>query len=712
MIQAAFVMLRNTGLGLLVFLLSVAPLPAQQPPATVNESAEAVLVEVPVRVIDRHGNPIRGLEAKDFEVFDDGKKQEILALDTIDLARKTAAPGEPAAPVNPAARRHFLILFDFSFAHPHSILQAQRAAREFVLNGVGPSDFVGVATYSVEHGLKLLSTFSADRVQVARAIETLGLMPTGDLSRDPLALAFDIARVLPTTAGGLGGKESNAAAISESLRTMLSLARARQDQYQRLRVRRLTEALQTLGNVLDSVSGRKDVIYLSEGFESRLVTGTKDTEEEREWIISGEQWKVDGEKRFGNPTLKEDFRLVGEVFHRSDCVLHAVDIAGLRLDPETTSVDARPQENSLFELAQPTGGEVFRNANDFRAQFARLIASTSLVYVLSFRPEHSGHEARYHSLKVKVGRSGARVLARSGYYERPSFRMLTPLERSLIAADVITNEVPVAEIPARLIASPLPGEKAPFRVPVLIEIPGPELLQRQESPRLAAEIYVYAHDAEGRLRDFFTQTVNVDLGINRARLESGGLKYYGQLTLEPGTYRVRALVRNGQTGRMGLAAGTVLVPDFSEKQPYVAPPLFLDTASAGLFVRGRVGEAGKASAEGVALIPAAPGLVPAVLPEVHSGSPAQVSVVAYYFGESQGPSLKIGAQVLSEEGRPVEEGSIRVLENTPAQSDGKQVLRVAFTPEKLSPGRYSLRVILQDAATGKGGHASAPFLVR
>jgi hypothetical protein len=493
---------------------------------------------------------------------------------------------------------------------------------------------------------------------------------------------------------------------------MLSLARARQDQYQRLRVRRLTEALQTLGSVLDSVSGRKDIIYLSEGFESRLVTGTRDTDEEREWIISGEQWKVDGEKRFGNPTLKEDFRLVGEVFRRSDCVLHAVDIAGLRLDPETTSVNASPQENSLFELAQPTGGEVFRNANDFGTQFARLIASTSLVYVLSFRPERSAQEARYHPLKVKVHRSGARVLARSGYYERPPYRMLSPLERSLLAAEVITNEVPVAEIPARLIASPMPAEKAPFHVPVLIEVPGAELLQRQSEARLAAEIYVYAHDDGGRLRDFFTQTVNIDLSINRERLESGGLRYCGQLTLAPGTYRVRALVRNGQTGRMGLAAETVRVPDFSEKQPYVAPPLFLDSASAGIFVRGRMGETGKDADEGVTLLPAASGLVPAALPEVRSGSPAQVSVVAYYLGEPQARSLKIGAQVLSEEGRPVEEGSIRVLANSPPQSDGKRVLTVAFTPEKLSPGRYSLRVILQDAATGKGGHASAPFLVR
>ncbi|MGH9368019.1 MAG: VWA domain-containing protein [Thermoanaerobaculia bacterium] len=704
-------MRRTCASVLSAFLLGAGTLEAQDPADSVRETAEAVLVEVPVRVIDRHGKPIRGLEANDFEVFDDGRKQQILAFDRIDLAQKSLSPGEPE-PIHPAARRHFLLLFDYSFAHPKSILAAQRAAKEFVLTGTADTDFVAVVTYSVERGLKLLVTFSSDRVQVCRAVENLGLVPTEDLSRDPLGFAFDIARVSPVSTS-VGLKEANAAAITETLQTMMSITRARVDEYARQRVRRLTESLRELATTLDSVSGRKDIIFLSEGFESRLVTGTKDTERERDWILSGEYWKVDSEKRFGSSTLKEDFRQVGELFRRTDCVLHAVDIAGLKLDPETTSVQDSPMENSLFELVEPTGGEVLRNSNDFREQFARLLASTNLVYVLSFRPERSGQEGRFHPLKVKVKVPGARVLARAGYYERPSFRVLSPLERSLLAADVLANEVPVAEIPARLLASPLPDGTGPARVPVLIGVPGPELLSQQRGERLAVEIYVYAHDSEKRLSDFFTRTVNVDLSIHRERVEKGGLRYYGELTLLPGVYRVRALVRNGETGRMGLAAETVRVPDFSERQPYLAPPLFLESSAEGIFVRGRASEAGRArGARPVALPAAGAGLVPAALPEVRAGSPAQVSVVAYYFGEPEPQALKIGAQVLSEEGRPLKEGTIRVLHQSPAEPDGKQVVMVSFTPEDLSPGRYALRVFLQDSATGKAGHASSPFLVR
>jgi VWFA-related protein len=410
-------MLSRPFIAVLASLFLTADLPAAGGrDNSVRETAEATLVEVPIRVTDRSGNPIRGLEAKDFELFDNGKRQEILALDAIDLARKTREPGSPDA-LNPAARRHFLILFDFAFAHPKSILTAQRAAKEFVLSGLTDGDFIAVATYSAEHGLKLLVTFSSDRVQVVRAIDTLGLLPGEDLSKDPLSFAFDIAKTSPVSTG-LGGREQQAAAIVETLQTLQALSKARADQYSRLRVRRLTESLGDMAHLLDAVSGRKDILYLSEGFESRLVTGTRDSNLERDWILSGELWKVDAEKRFGNSTLQSDLQLMGDLFRRSDCVLHAVDIAGLRLDPETTSISAGGTENSLFELVQPTGGEVIRNSNDFKQQLEHLLTSTSLVYVAAFRPERTGEEGKFHELKVKVKAPGAHVSARAGYYER------------------------------------------------------------------------------------------------------------------------------------------------------------------------------------------------------------------------------------------------------------------------------------------------------
>jgi hypothetical protein len=174
-------------------LVLVAAAPVGQQPSAVRESAEVVLVEVPVRVLDRQGSPVANLTEKDFELYDDGKRQEIIAFDRIDLAQKGAAPDTPEA-VNPAARRHFLLLFDFSFAKPKAVLAARRAAKEFVLSGMGDRDFAAVATFLVERGIRLLVTFSSDRVQLARAIETLGLTDPNSLASDPLSFVYDVIK--------------------------------------------------------------------------------------------------------------------------------------------------------------------------------------------------------------------------------------------------------------------------------------------------------------------------------------------------------------------------------------------------------------------------------------------------------------------------------------------------------------------------------------
>jgi VWFA-related protein len=691
---------------------------ASRADAPVRETAEVVLVEVPVRVVDRDGQPIRGLQASQFELFDEGEKQTIVGFDAIDLAQKSVDRQPISEFLNPAARRHFLILFDLTFARPGAILAAQRAAKQFVLGGMTDRDFAAVATFSVEKGVRMLVTFSSDRVQLARAVDTLGLTITEDLSKDPLGFAFDISRVGATArgGGGLGDKESRAAAIIETLQTMQQVTRARMDEYARGRVAQLTQSFGSLARALDAVQGRKDVIYLSEGFESRLLVGTRETDQERDWLLSGEQWKVDQEKRFGNSHLQSQVGLMTNLFRRSDCVVHAVDIAGLAQDTDLGAAGSQVRgDNALFEIANATGGEVFRNANDFRGQLERLMTRTSLVYVLAFQPKKTGEEDRFHDLKVKVHVPGARISARAGYYERRAFRVLSPLERSLSAADIVANEIAVSDIPPRVLALAFPSETASetrATVPVLVEIPGDRLLVGQSGTRVSAEVYVYATDSEDRLVDFFAQTVGIDLAMNRDKLKKGGLKYAGQLLLPPGDYRLRVLVRNAETGRSGLDVQSLHVPAFPAGQPYMLAPIFLQAATGGMLVRGRQrGPSGGAALEDPLLAAGVQDLVPATLASVESGTPSQVSVVAYHFGAESTATLRMAAQVLSEEGRPLGDGAIALVGRSPVEAGGRQLLLVSFTPGKLSPGRYSLRVILQDRATGRGSQASAPFLV-
>ncbi|HKD18271.1 MAG TPA: VWA domain-containing protein, partial [Thermoanaerobaculia bacterium] len=560
-------------------LLGAAPPVGAQQSASVHESAEVALVEVPVRVVGRDGNPVRGLTASDFAVEDDGRPRAIVGFDAIDLTEKL--PGV-AGPAGPAARRRFLILFDFSFSQPRAIVAARRAAKELVLSGMGDRDLAAVATYSVEQGVRVAVTFTPDREQLVHAIDTLGLEAPRERS-DPLAFLY-LQAAGPTTPGipttrPTGGKADQSGLV-ESLQSLSIIHRMRDDEYARGRVRQLFQSFRELTQTLDVVEGRKDIIYLSEGFSARFLTGTADTDEDRQSLVHGELWKVDSDKRFGSTPLRGELGQLGELFRRSDCVVHAVDIAGLRADTDADGGDAslgpRESENALFEFAQATGGEVFRNANDFGAELAQIVKQTSLVYVLAFRPEQPAEEGRFHQLKVRVSTPGVRVIARAGYYDRRGFRQLSPLERRLLAADVIANEIPFDQVPARVLAVPFAGSDGTASVPVLLEVPGPALLEADRGEKLQVELYAYAFDDAGRLRDFFVHTLATDLTRNRDRLMAGGLRYFGELHLPPGSYRLRTLVRNATTGRMGSSAEALDVPVFAESEPFLLRPLFLD----------------------------------------------------------------------------------------------------------------------------------------
>src|SRR3954451_23311696 len=98
--------------------------------AQVRETVNVNVIEVPVTVIDGSGNPIRGLTAANFELYDQGKKRQITSFDKIDFG--AAESVSAISPLNPAARRTFLLLFDLGFSSPNSLQRAQDAARRFV----------------------------------------------------------------------------------------------------------------------------------------------------------------------------------------------------------------------------------------------------------------------------------------------------------------------------------------------------------------------------------------------------------------------------------------------------------------------------------------------------------------------------------------------------------------------------------------------------
>jgi hypothetical protein len=413
---------------------------------------------------------------------------------------------------------------------------------------------------------------------------------------------------------------------------------------------------------------------------------------------------------------------MASLFRRSDCVIHAVDVAGLRVDSEPDALgDAERgphlpggDRDSLFEFADGTGGEVIRNANDLSRELAKLVTETSFVYVLAFHSDRPAAEGRFHELRVRVSSKDARVSARPGYYDRRDFRKRTAFERNLAAADAIASERTIEQIPIRILAVPFAGAAGGAVVPVQVEIPGPELLDGVKGDKTGVEVYVYAHADDKGIGDFLTQSVGLDLGRSREALTRGGIRFSGTLRLAPGAYRLSAYVRNSETGRAGLSASPLRVPDFSQSRPVLLPPLFLEGAGAGDWVALRARPRGDGASDTAAYpVVSVDGesLSPVALAAVPAGGVLRMWLVAYHLG-SAGGDLRLAAQLLAADGKPLGDGALSVLSRSPTQPDGRRNVLLAFqAPSGLASGRYGLRVFAEDGATGERRQSVAAFRV-
>ena len=117
---------------------AAAPTQGGQPP-DLTFRAEVNYVEVDARVLDEKGNFIGGLTAKDFQVFEDGKPQQVSAFSVVNLPVERAErplfaskPIEPDVTTNLAGQngRVYLMVLDDLHINPQRSPLVKAAARQ------------------------------------------------------------------------------------------------------------------------------------------------------------------------------------------------------------------------------------------------------------------------------------------------------------------------------------------------------------------------------------------------------------------------------------------------------------------------------------------------------------------------------------------------------------------------------------------------------
>jgi VWFA-related protein len=720
-------------LSILAFFATTTLADAQAPGTSqrFGETADVVLVQIPVYAT-HSGEPVRGLTKENFEILEGKKSQPVVGVDVFDLATLPSDDhGLAARAVPSAGRRNFVLLFDLSNSLPAGIVRAREAARDLARRGLHPSDLVAVATYSQSRGIELVMGFSTDRAQLDAALDDLGLSDPFDRPNDPLRL------VLVDPGIGLEEKLAQAAdegreraawreeaaggmqqAFADALKDLSTLdARVSRDQLKQ-QILDLSTHMEALGRLLDSTSGRKQVVLFSQGFDSEVVFGTRDMgriQEIASNLDDGELWRVDSDERFGASDAQDSLLEMLEQYGRSDCAIHAVDVGGLVAGGEAAVQRVRGGDldgsgrldrghDGLALMANETGGEFYRNFNDLTAAMDDLLERTSVIYVVSIAPKDVAMDGAYHPITVRLKglakdtAKGVELSHRPGYYARRPYWELEASERQLLTAERLVAGAAGGEIGAELLAAAFPRSEDTAYVLTALEVDGGSLIAAQPDNMVPTEIHTYAFDEEGRIRDFFSQAVELDLYKVGYRLDSG-FKLLSHLELPPGRYEIRSMVRNARTGAAGLAVSQVTVPAFDGTEPFLLPPFFIEPDDhwlVGFEERSDRTAPYPLTANGKPMVPSS-------RPRLVAGQQIPMLLVAHELPES----IEVAARLVGADGRYLERFAIEVERRIADRGEGERLV-TKLTTGAVEPGDYRLVVTVR----GDGREASSSVPVR
>ena len=669
----------------LSFAVTIAMLVATVAPAQqYTESVQVTVIEVPVTVVDRSGKAVAGLTKEDFEVTDDGKKVNIVGFETIDMAR--IAADDNATPLPPAAYRNFLLLFDLANSSPGTLSRARTAAREFVAKQLGRRDLAAVATFSVEHGMQIVTGFTSDRATLDQAVSTLG-SPKYFKAADPLRITTGRSSTMSGAAKSRQ-QESGADIAIENLIEKTELSARANDEDMRSRLRRQFSQFGNVARMLDTLRGQKQVILLSEGFDPKHVTGQQNlsfeaTQQQNDAVLSGEVWKVDNDARYGSATSSAEINQMAEIFRRSDVTLHAIDIKGLRTDVDASEGVKKSSNEALYLLTRPTGGAVFKNATALTENFAQLLQQQETVYLLAF--EAKGEKpGKFHKISVKVPKvRGARINHRAGYYEDTG--KTSPLEQTLTLADIMMTDAEVRDVPFTVAALPLPARDGGARLPVVVEIPGAGLLEKVTGNSVNVSVFVYAFDEQYQIKDFLQQRIGLDLTKSGEQLRKAGLRYVGMLNVPPGKYAVKALARVDETGRVGFVRTDLDVTGASG--PAVLPPVFVNDRSGWI----NIAEPGKGTNAAAAFTAAGKPFAPASAPVLQGGGAYRVALFVH---DTPAENLEITPAIIGADGSS-QSAPVTLVGRTPPDDQGAAKVLLDFKPAQLAAGNYKLQLTVK-----------------
>jgi VWFA-related protein len=404
---------------------AAAPQPAGQEPVrssqgnVIRRSFDIISTDVIVR--DHKGQFIADLKKGDFEIFEDGVKQDVVSFILThggrvynDSPAPTAPPMEgiilPASkPTNDAAGRIWLIFVDdlhLDFKATGRIKDLfKRISNELVHEG----DMFGIVSTGPS---SLAIDLTYDRKRLTEAIDKIsgaGLKPN---------------EILDAPLGAEGPSEV------------------------RYRAHVAFDTAYGIMKTLESVHNRrKAFVYVSNGYDFNPFSETRKQNDQAKYRGMNPNagnnddgsGNNNGDVSDTNPFMRQGNQfsfadLASEIAeltreaNRANTTIYTIDPRGLvgmpDLDEKVDMMDFQnyvtTSQNSLRVLAEQTGGFATINQNDFTKSLKRIDAETSDYYVVGYYSSNPDPTQRKRKVEVKVNRPNLDLRYRTEYTLRPT----------------------------------------------------------------------------------------------------------------------------------------------------------------------------------------------------------------------------------------------------------------------------------------------------
>jgi VWFA-related protein len=530
-------------------LQAAAPVPAQQTgQAGANESriqvtSELVLVNVVAR--DKKGNLARDLKKGDFTLFEDGKKQEISTFDfenvdelaTAGVAEATVSgvsgpgavlrSGKQAAPsLDARDRRLILLFFDFSAMEPEQIDRAVDAAKKFVSTKMQPADLMALVSLATNMHVDL--DFTDDKTKLLGALTAY------------------------TSGQGQGFENGNTGSAEGAAETSGAFS-ADDTDFNTFSADRKLLALQSLMQALGKLPQKKSLVYFSNGITQ---TGTDNQSALRATTAAAVKANVSiysmdirGLQAFPPGGEAQSASLHGQSAYSGAAVLNDLNN------------NASSQETQAT-LSSDTGGKAFFDSNDFGGVFSQVQKDSSAYYVLGFTSNNPLKDGKFRRLKVQVNRADLKLDFRSGYYAGRDFEHLNRADREQQLEDELAAQLPRVDVPLYAGTAFFRQDDSHYYLAVSLVVPGSQIPFVTEKEKDNPTIDIIGEVREGgkfpvgQLRDTVKLAVDSTREVRRKNVQ-----YNTGFVLAPGSYHLKFVIRENQTGRMGSFETDVQIPD-------------------------------------------------------------------------------------------------------------------------------------------------------